>query len=105
MRELLKLTLSGCAEIVGECTDGAQALAAYRRLRPDWVLMDVELPRLDGIAAAGQIIEEDPAARVVMVTNHKDAGLRRAARTAGACGYVLKENLLELLDILEGPKR
>ena len=101
MRALLRLTLEPHAEIVGECADGAEALVAYRRLRPDWVLMDIELPGVDGITAARQIAEEDPQARVVMVTNHDDARLREAAREAGACRYVLKENLLDLLDILQ----
>jgi CheY-like chemotaxis protein len=101
MRALLRLTLEPCAEIVGECASGAEALAAYRRLRPDWVLMDVELPDVDGITAARQITDEDSQARVVMVTNHNDPLLRQAAREAGACRYVLKENLLDVVDILQ----
>ena len=101
MRALLRLMLGPHAKIVGECADGAEALAAYRRLLPDWVLMDVELPRVDGITATRQITEEYPQARVVMVTNHNDARLREAAREAGACRYVLKENLLDLLDVLQ----
>lgn len=101
MIALLRLTLRHRAEIVGECADGAEALATYRRLLPDWVLMDIELPHLDGIAATRQIIRENPQARVVMLTNHNDAFLRQAACEAGACQYVLKENLLDVLDILQ----
>lgn len=102
MRELLKTMLIGFASVVGECADGAEALTAYRRLRPDWILMDVELPHLDGIAATRQIVGDDPQARIVIVTNHNDALLKKAARDAGACRYVLKEDLDDLMNILTG---
>ena len=48
----------------------------------------------DGIAIAGQLYAAFPEAKIVIVTNYDDADLRQAAREAGACGYVLKENLL-----------
>lgn len=100
MRELIKMTLAGVAEVVGECEDGAEALAAYYRLRPDWVLMDVGMTVVDGITATRQIIAAFPQARVLMVTDHNEGELRREAFEAGACQYVVKENLLYLLEIL-----
>jgi DNA-binding NarL/FixJ family response regulator len=84
-----------------ECSDGAQALPAYLQHRPDVVLMDIALGNMDGIAAAGQILGADPAARVVMVTDYDGEELREAAQAAGACGYVLKENLFELRGLLQ----
>ncbi|MGB7068366.1 MAG: response regulator transcription factor [Pyrinomonadaceae bacterium] len=100
MRELLTMTLTGVAEIVGECADGADALAAYRRLKPDWVLMDVEMKGVDGITATRQITEAYPQARVLVLTNYNDNNLRRAALEAGAYRYVVKDNLLDILEIL-----
>ena len=100
MRELLKLTLAGVAEVVGECSDGREALAEYRRLRPDVVVMDVEMKDLDGIAATRQILAADPQARVVIVTNHDNEDLRRAARQAGAVRYIVKEDLVDILSVL-----
>ena len=100
MRELLKLTLAGVAEVVGECSDGREALAEYRRLRPDVVVMDVEMKDLDGIAATRQILDADPQARVVIVTNHDNEDLRRAARQAGAVRYIVKEDLVDILSVL-----
>lgn len=96
MRRLLRSLLSGLATEIHECTDGSQALAAYRQHQPDWVLMDIEMPELDGLAATRQILAEFPAARVVIVTQHDSAKFRTAARRAGACGFISKENLLEL---------
>lgn len=100
MREILRMTIEPCAEIVGECADGAEVLSAYRRLHPDFVLMDIELPNVDGITAARQIIEEDPEAKIVMVTNYNDEPMRKAAREAGARQYILKENLLDVLPFI-----
>jgi len=99
MRRLIRSLFAG-AECV-ECGDGSEALDACRRHRPDWVLMDVQMPKLDGIVATRQITATFPQARVLMVTNYGSPQLRSAARAAGACGYVLKENLLELRDIIQ----
>ncbi len=100
IRELLKMTLAGVAEIVGECSDGADALAAYERLRPDWVLMDIGMKNVDGITATRQIMAAYPQAKIMIVTDYNDDELRRAATDAGASGYVVKENLLDIVDIL-----
>ena len=104
MRELIKMTLAGIAEIVGECADGADALSAYERLQPDWVLMDIEMKGVDGITATRQIMDAHPQARIMIVTDYNDEHLRRAACEAGACRYVVKENLLDILDILPNAK-
>jgi CheY-like chemotaxis protein len=100
MRELIKMMLNGVAEVVGECADGAEALDAYTRLQPDWVLMDIAMKDVDGIAATRQIIDADPKARVLIVTDYNDDVLRQAAREAGACQYIVKEDLLDILEIL-----
>ena len=100
MRELIKMTLAGVAEIVGECSDGADALAAYERLRPDWILMDIEMKNVDGITATSQITTAYPEARIMIVTDYNDDSLQRAAFEAGASQYVVKENLLDILEIL-----
>ena len=100
MRRLLKSLLADLADSVFECGDGAAALAAYTKHRPDWVLMDIELPLVDGISATRQIKSAYPEARIMIVTNYDDASLREASRQAGACQYVVKETLLDLRSIL-----
>ena len=101
MRRVIRRLISGIATEIVECDDGDEALATYTRTQPDWVLMDIEMARLDGITATRQIIEAFPDCRVIIVTNHNDESLRVAAREAGACGYVLKENLLDLRRLLK----
>jgi CheY-like chemotaxis protein len=102
MRRLIKSVVADLAEDIAECTDGAEALTAYRQQLPDWVLMDVEMPVLDGLAATRQIIADFPNARVAIVTRHSHEKLRAAARESGACAYVLKEDLFSLRSLIAG---
>lgn len=100
LRRMVKSLVKDLVECVFECDDGAGALLAYTQHRPDWVLMDIDLPQLDGISATRQIVSAYPEARVMVVTNYDDADLREAARAAGACHYVVKEDLIEIRRIL-----
>lgn len=96
IRRIIRSIVAALADEINECGDGIEALAAYCAHRPDFVLMDVAMSGLDGIAATKQITAADPEAKVIIVTNHDEADLREAARAAGACDYVLKEDLLTL---------
>lgn len=100
MRHLLKSLLSKIADRIYECTDGSEALESYCRHRPDCVLMDIKMGRMDGVEATREIISAFPAARIIIVTDYDDLELREAAREAGACDYVVKENLLHLCRIV-----
>ena len=72
----------------------------YATHRPDVVLMDIRMGRVDGLSATRQIRQFDSNARIVIVTGYEDDGVRRAAHEAGSCGYVLKANLLGLADVI-----
>ncbi len=76
-------------ELVAEAADGVEAVARCRELRPDVVLMDVQMPRLDGIEATRQVVAEDLAKVVVLTTFDRDDYLF-AALQAGASGFLLK---------------
>lgn len=104
MRRLLRRMLADLAEEVTECSDGKEVLDTYTRFQPDWVLMDIEMAEIDGICATRQLIAAFPEAKVVTVTNYDDRVLRTQAQQAGACGYVLKDDLLELRRLLEGKR-
>jgi CheY-like chemotaxis protein len=101
MRRMIRSMVADLAERIDECGDGAEACVRYAVDQPDWVLMDIAMPRMDGITATRQITAAFPDARVLIVTDYDDPELREAARAAGACGYVLKENLLELKLLLQ----
>jgi CheY-like chemotaxis protein len=88
-------------EQVFDCANGEAAIRLYRECQPDVVLMDVAMRGIDGITATRRIREQDPEACIVIVTNHDQPDLREAAAAAGASGYVLKTNLLELRLLLE----
>ena len=105
IRETIKSSLRGLDATFFERDDGAQALAAYREHSPDWVLMDLHMKQMDGLTATSRIKSAYPEARIVIVTNYDDVVLREAADKAGACGYVLKDNLLELRALLGGSVR
>ena len=96
MRELIKRVIGNLADNFCECSDGRDALAAYEKHRPAWVLMDLRMEHVDGLMATRQIMTACPSARVLVVTAHTDEDLLEAAHRAGACGYVSKENLLEI---------
>jgi CheY-like chemotaxis protein len=105
IRRLIAVLLAPMAPDIAECADGADALAAYARHAPDVVLMDIAMRRLDGLAATAAILAAHPEARVVIVSNHGAADLRDAATRAGACGYVLKEDLRDLRQAVEQASR
>ncbi len=75
--------------IAGEAGDGEAAVTMARELRPDLVIMDIKMPKVDGIAAAGQIVEER-IAPVVMLTAFSQRELIEQARDAGAMAYLVK---------------
>lgn len=101
----LILSVEDELEVVGQAANGAEALALTRELRPDVVLMDVQMPVLDGIAATAQIVAEDLAKVVILTTFERDdyvfAGLQ-----AGASGFLLKnadaEHLVEAVRTVAG---
>src|SRR5262245_51645798 len=94
MRMMLRALIQSIAETIYECSDGSIAAESYEKFRPDWVLMDIEMPVVDGLEATRRIMANHPDAKIVVVTNYDEKDLRTAAAEAGALGYVVKDDLL-----------
>ena len=99
MRGLIRETVREYAALILECEDGDQAFATYQAHLPHWVLMDIQMPRVDGLTASRQIKAGFPNAQICIVTDYGDAGTRTSAQAAGAKAFVLKENLEELRNL------
>ena len=84
-------------DVVGEAADGEETLRVCRDLRPDLVLLDLRLPGLDSIATIRALLGQEPVPKVLIHTAAYDERLIPEALAAGACGYVLKGDLTELL--------
>jgi len=78
-------------ELVGEASNGEQALTTFERVHPDVILMDLKMPRMDGVEATQALLKRDPGVRIIALTSFKDEDLIRKALEAGAMGYLLKD--------------
>ncbi len=85
------LTLQDGIDVVGEAADGVAAIEEADRLRPDVILMDLTMPRLDGVAAMRELRRRRSSARVVVLTSNAADHRLLAAIRAGAAGYLLKD--------------
>lgn len=94
-------------EVCGEAADGCEAVSKTTELHPDVILMDLDMPRLNGLEATRQIHEHCPSVRILILTLHDNSILSRVAQLSGAQGYVRKsENfdvLTEAIDTSGGP--
>jgi DNA-binding NarL/FixJ family response regulator len=84
-------------EVIGEATNGVEAVEAVRRLSPDVVLMDIRMPRMDGLQALPSVLEIAPQCRVIMLTTFDLDRYVYAALTLGASGFLLKDVTAEHL--------
>lgn len=84
-------------DVVGRAGDGVEAISAVREMAPDVVVMDVRMPRLDGIEATARIVRETPAAAVLVITTFEHDSYALEALRAGAAGFLLKRSGAELL--------
>jgi len=84
-------------QVCGEAEDGLEAVAKATDLHPDVVIMDLDMPKLNGIEATRRIHKLIPSTRVLILTLHENAVLSKIAQDSGANGYVLKSEALDVL--------
>ncbi|HWB95386.1 MAG TPA: response regulator transcription factor [Bryobacteraceae bacterium] len=95
VRQGFKLILSQQPdmEVIGEASQGREAVAAAIALRPDLVIMDIAMPEVNGVEATRQIMEQCPDSKILILSMHKDVVYVRETLRAGAKGYLLKESI------------
>ena len=99
----LRLGLEPDIDVVGEASDGNDAVALATHLRPDVVIMDIAMPILDGIDATRELRTHAPSSAVVILSLHDDAATRNRARLAGAAAFVAKHEAdHSLLEAIRG---
>jgi DNA-binding NarL/FixJ family response regulator len=99
----LRVCLRGIAaqepdfHVVGEAEDGAEAIRLAQALRPDIVLLDLVMPRVNGLEALRRIKAERPETKVIIITVHAEDAYRQAAADSGADAFLLKKTLVTIL--------
>lgn len=104
VREALRARLTGIdgLKIVGEAADGREAIALSRELRPDLVIIDIEMPGVDGITATDRILALRPHTRILVFTAHDEPDVAALAAESGAAGFLLKStDSVELGEAIE----
>jgi DNA-binding NarL/FixJ family response regulator len=103
MRRFLgsKLTEMTQCEVVGEASDGFQAVQQAQRLQPDLILLDIGLPTLNGIQAARQIRKLSPNSKILFFTQNCSRDIAQGALRTGANGYLLKSDAIDLPDAVK----
>jgi DNA-binding NarL/FixJ family response regulator len=99
-RRFIRLTLLAYErlQVIGEASDGLEAVPKAQKLQPDLILLDIDLPHLNGIEAARKIREISPASKILFVSENRSLDIVEEALSTGASGYVLKaDSATELL--------
>ncbi|HZQ24196.1 MAG TPA: response regulator transcription factor [Terriglobales bacterium] len=94
VRRGLSSLLEACEgwQVIGEAVDGREAVAKTKELKPDLLIMDIGMPNLNGLAAAGQILHDNPSQRILILTVSDSEAIVREVLEVGARGFVLKSD-------------
>ncbi len=84
-----------------ECENGEEAVKIYPDFLPDWVMMDIEMPKMDGLEASSRIIKNYPKAKILIVTQYDEPEFRKKAFAIGVVAYITKDNLHEINNFLK----
>lgn len=101
MRDAIVRCCTRPEDTIIEASNGREAVEHFLRHQPDWTIMDVQMPQMNGFTATREILRQFSAARVIILTQHDSPDYREEARAAGACAFVSKDELSRLSLILQ----
>jgi DNA-binding NarL/FixJ family response regulator len=99
-REAIRDLLQGPGIVIRECASGTAAVEAAREFEPDWIIMDLHMPGLNGLEASALIRKEFPLVRIVILSFEDEPNLRRAAQDIGVVAYIAKEHFPKLRELI-----
>ena len=100
MRSILRSICNDKFTEINECEDGYEAIDAYENQKPDWVLMDIKMTKMDGIKATEEIKTRYPDAKIIIVSQYDDKRIIEASIKSGAREFVNKDNLERIEEII-----
>lgn len=101
VRRLIKNIFDKYFEELIECSDGGEAVSLYGIHKPDWVLMDIKMDKMDGLTATKKIIHDYPEAKIIIVSQYNDDIVLAEAMKTGAAGFVNKEDLSKIEEVIK----
>lgn len=103
MRRMLRSVVSFSTQQqleIMECSSGEEAVSEYPGFKPDYVLMDIELGGINGFQTIEQLYENNPEAKVLIITSHDSTSFRKRAKKLNTIGYVIKDDLSNINEYL-----
>lgn len=101
MRSYINGLVKNISEVVGNGESGEDAINLYEKLKPDLMIMDIELKGMDGLTASMEIKQSHPNAKFIFVTNYNDSSLKQKALSIKGSYFFLKENLNEFVQLIK----
>ena len=101
MRRIMNDLFSPYFSEIVECSDGNEAVERYPLFHPDWTVMDIQMKQMDGINAAKGILIGDADARIILISQHTEEEIVAEAQQSGAVAFVRKDDLVDIIDIIQ----
>lgn len=101
IRKMLKSVCFHLFSDILECDDGDSAVRIFKQEKPDWVLMDIRMNRMDGIEATKLISQNYPQAKIIIVSQHNDKNVIEEVKNSGAHEFVNKEDLTKIEEVIK----
>ena len=96
IQKILKEHLKNKITRIIECENGKDATELYNKHKPEWTIMDIKMPVMDGLEASRNILKSHPEAKIIILTQYDDPGYYELAQKIGIKAFVLKENLSDI---------